>query len=242
MTQDEFDVIGLFLKDQLESKDPIYHVIERDDGYIDVSGTDFYFKSAEYWSTQEREVLEYAMSPILDIGCGAGRHSLYLQNKGLDVTAFDISEGALDVVQKRGITKIIKGSVHNLPTFDKPFSTFLLFFNMFGLGGSPTGSMMMLKALHQHSTPDAKIILSYGSPIPTENPSHLAYHKRNQDAGLPIGQVKIRMRYLHHKSDWFSLYLPTPEEFRNITQNAGWKITVDLIDTPFHYVVLERGI
>ena len=65
--------------------------------------------------------------------------------------------------------------------------------------------------------------------FPTENPSHLAYHKRNQEVNLPIGQVKIRMRYLHYKSEWFSLYLPTPEEFRNVTQKAGWKITVALI-------------
>ena len=84
--------------------------------------------------------------------------------------------------------------------------------------------------------------LRFTSPIPTENPSHLAYHKSNQDADLPIGQVNIRMRYLHHKSEWFSLYLPTPEEFRNVTENAGWKITVDLIDTPFHYIVLDKGI
>ena len=64
MAQYEFDVFGLFLKDQLDSKETIYHVIERDDGYLDVSATDFYFKSAEFWPNPEREILEYAISPI----------------------------------------------------------------------------------------------------------------------------------------------------------------------------------
>ena len=44
---------------------------------------------------------------ILDIGAGSGIHSLYLQDKGKDVTALDIKQGFVDVMEKRGLNKVI---------------------------------------------------------------------------------------------------------------------------------------
>lgn len=37
---------------------------------------------------------------VLELGCGAGESSVYMAKKGADVTATDISQGMLDVVQK----------------------------------------------------------------------------------------------------------------------------------------------
>lgn len=95
-----YDVFGFVFKHQIESKDPIYHVIERDDGYIDVVTADIYFDPIDSWPAPEREIISYAKSPILDIGCGAGRHSLYLQDQDYDVIALDVSEGALFVAKQ----------------------------------------------------------------------------------------------------------------------------------------------
>jgi len=240
--EDVFDVFGLAFKHQLESKDPIYHVIERDDGYIDVCPTDIYFEPRKSWPAQEREILNYVISPILDIGCGAGRHSLYLQDQGYDIVALDVSEGALFVAKQRGIKHTLLGSAQNLPPFERLFSTFLLFGNNFGICGSPAGTIQMLEDLQQRSTPEVKILLSYRDPTQTDNPYHLAYHQRNQAMGLPIGQCTIRLRYLRHKSAWFSLYLPTPEEFSKVVQRAQWNIITDLVDGPMHYVVLDKNV
>ena len=241
--EEVYDVFGLALKHQLESKDPIYHHIERDDGYLEANRTDNYFSLPSSWPSQELEILKHAKSPILDIGCGAARHSLFLQDQGLDVVALDVSEGALFVTKQRGVKRTILGSAHKLPSFEDPFASYLLLCNNFGICGSPAGTMQMLETLHRLSTQDAKILLSYRSPIPTENPFHLAYHKRNQVMGLPIGQVSIRIRYLKYKSAWFGLYLPTPEEFRGVIQRTGWKIAIDLLDTPtIHYVILEKTV
>lgn len=241
MASDEgYDVFGLVFKHQLESNTPIYHVVERDDGYLDVCPTDIYLDPVDSWPAQEREVLSYVRSPILDIGCGAGRHSLYLQDQGYDVIAIDVSEGALSVAKQRGIKNTQLGSAQNLPPFKCLFSTFLLFGNNFGICGSPAGTIQMLEDLHQRGTRDAKILLSYRDPTQTDNPYHLSYHQRNQALGLPIGQCTIRLRYLRHKSAWFSLYLPTPEEFAKVVQRARWKIVTDLVDGPMHYVALEK--
>jgi 2-polyprenyl-3-methyl-5-hydroxy-6-metoxy-1,4-benzoquinol methylase len=62
-------------------------MVKRDDGYFDASpkGPAIYFSEYEDWDQIERRGMEFVKGKVLDIGCGAGRHSLYLQKRGFDV-------------------------------------------------------------------------------------------------------------------------------------------------------------
>jgi hypothetical protein len=61
-------------------------LIEQDDGFISVSnGPGIYFAEFDDWHPAEQEAMNFAFGRVIDIGCGAGRHALYLQDKGLDV-------------------------------------------------------------------------------------------------------------------------------------------------------------
>jgi 2-polyprenyl-3-methyl-5-hydroxy-6-metoxy-1,4-benzoquinol methylase len=54
----------------------------------------------------EQKALKLSKGKVLDIGAGAGSHSLYLQNeRNLDVTALDISPKSIEVCKLRGIKK-----------------------------------------------------------------------------------------------------------------------------------------
>ena len=58
----------------------------------------WFFRTHDEWDWWERELLEAVTAgPVLDLGAGAGRASLWFQERGLDVTAIDSSPGAVDV-------------------------------------------------------------------------------------------------------------------------------------------------
>jgi ubiquinone/menaquinone biosynthesis C-methylase UbiE len=57
---------------------------------------------------------------ILDLGCGSGDHSLYFKERGLDVTAIDLSEEMIKLCKEKGIKAFVK-DIENLDFEDKSF-------------------------------------------------------------------------------------------------------------------------
>src|SRR3989475_7089618 len=55
---------------------------ERDDGYRSRSLVEAYFAPPAKWSKIEREAMREVRGRVLDVGCGPGRHAVYLQRKG----------------------------------------------------------------------------------------------------------------------------------------------------------------
>ena len=60
----------------------------------------------QYWQKPEKSVIEFAknfrgiqMSKVLDLGCGIGRHAIFLAKEGFEVTAFDGSKQALETLE-----------------------------------------------------------------------------------------------------------------------------------------------
>src|ERR1700760_2159473 len=66
-----------------------------------------YFRTAEQMPELEWIALQHCRGRILDIGAGAGSHSLALQQLGQDVTALEISPLAAAVIKKRGVRNVL---------------------------------------------------------------------------------------------------------------------------------------
>jgi len=115
-----------------------FEIVERDDGFFDVSlGPELYFSNYEQWSEMEKKALEFVKGRVLDIGCGAGRHSLYLQEKGFDVLGIDNSPLAIKVCKLRGLRKAKLMPIEELNFPPNSFDTVLMLGCNFGLFGTP---------------------------------------------------------------------------------------------------------
>jgi len=134
MVQDQYDPIGHSLKDYLSGKvKGRFEVVEQRDGMCYPSlGPELYFRSFEAWDRSEQLAIKNVKGPALDIGCGAGRHSLYLQDKGIAVTAIDTSPLAIEVCRERGVSDAYVSSIEAF-TPDNKYNSMLLFGNNLAL-------------------------------------------------------------------------------------------------------------
>jgi SAM-dependent methyltransferase len=219
----------------------VNETIERDDGFFDSMSTRGYFSDYETWSPIEQKAMQFVEGRILDIGCGAGRHSLYLQRKGFDALGIDVSPLALKVCRERGLKKLKLMSIERLDFKPKSFDTILMMGNNFGLFGNRNKAKRLLRKFYKMTSEDALIVASSRDPYKTDNPAHLQYHRMNKRKGRMSGQVKIRIRYEKYKGRWFDYLMVSKEEMTQILSNTGWK-TREFLDTgdPYYIAILEK--
>jgi SAM-dependent methyltransferase len=220
------DAYGQMMLAQYHNRMPSYEIIERDDDFIDTgSEPGLYFLEYDDWSPLEKQAVEFAEGRILDVGCGAGRHSLYLQQKGFDVTGIDNSPGAIEVCKLRGLKKAIVRPVTQVAKF-KPnsFDTIIMLGNNFGLFGSREQARVILREISRITSPAARIIAQSLDPYKTGNLEHLEYHKSNKKRGRMPGQIRLRVRFRRAIGEWFDYLFVSPVEMQDILHETEWRI------------------
>tara|TARA_R110002049_G_scaffold116110_1_gene268455 strand:+ start:14716 stop:15411 length:696 start_codon:yes stop_codon:yes gene_type:complete len=90
----------------------------------------YLFRDFKAMPKLEQKALKLAKGSVLDVGCGAGSHSLYLQKKGFQVKAIDISKGAIDVTKQRGV---LNTEMKTVLDETETFNTILLLMNGTGI-------------------------------------------------------------------------------------------------------------
>lgn len=133
---------------------------------------DYLFREYTEMPKIEKEALKLAKGHILDVGCGAGSHSLYLQEKGENVKAIDLSKGAIEVCKKRGVL-----NAELLPILEEKetFDTILLLMN-------GTGIFQTLKALPEYLT-HLKSLLNTNGQILIDS-TDIKYMYEDEDGGF----------------------------------------------------------
>jgi hypothetical protein len=199
---------------------------------------------AEYkdWSVHQKKALRFARGKVLDIGCGAGRHALYLQEKGLDVLGVDASPLAIKICKLRGLRKTKLLSITQLTRSLGTFDTMLMLGNTFGLFGSFGRARWLLKRFYRMTSDEARIIAETRDPYGTDDPCHLAYHKLNRKRGRMSGQLRIRIRYKTYATPWFDYLLVSKDEMRAILDGTGWQVTrfMDTADPAYVAAIIGK--
>lgn len=133
------------------------NISEADD--MDVA---YLFRTYNEMPELEQKALHLAKGKILDVGCGAGSHSLYLQENNFDVTAIDISANAIEACQLRGLKN---ARVQNILDLDSDFhqndryDTILLLMNGTGIFGTLQQTSNYLSKLKSLLAPNGQILI-----------------------------------------------------------------------------------
>lgn len=237
------DAYGEMLRFQLETGDPVTEIVEREDRFIAPGSTPgLYFLEPKKWPREERNALKRAKGRVLDIGCGAGRHSLYLQDLGLDVTAIDNSPGAIKVCKERGVRQALVRPISEVSRFkDASFDTIIMMGNNFGLLGSLSKGKKILKEFYRITSPDAVIIAATRDPYKTNRRLHLDYHRFNRSRGRMSGQIRMRIRFAASTGPWFDYLLVSPDEMKMVIDRTGWQIREFVIgDESGYFAIMKK--
>lgn len=235
------DAFGRALYDAWRGRGGGYHVVERDDGMVDAMESALYLRRPAAWQPFERQALRYARGRVLDIGCGAGRHALYLQRRGLDVLGTDISPLAIRVSRERGLRRANVCAAAQIPASWGPFDTILMLGNNFGLMESRGRAKRLLQRLHRMTTDAGRILAGERDPYHRAPAEHRRYHRWNLRRGRMGGQIRLRVRYRSYATPWFDYLFLSRTELREILTGTGWRVATFLPPRGSIYIaVLEK--
>lgn len=197
------------------------HELERDDGRIDVfSSAASYFDAPR--SDGESDLLDCLDGPVLDLAAGPGSYALYLQDRGLDVTAAEYSPGAMEVCRARGCRSVASIDLRALSVGAATFRSIIVMGNTLGAHQTPDTLPTLLRTLRQALLPGGRLLFTMIDPLDTADEGHLRYQRRNRDLGLPPGLIRMRIRYRSMVDEWMHLWMLTDDELRAAAAGTGW--------------------
>jgi len=152
------DLFGKAMFDFHTNNSPENIITETSISEEDEMSVDYLFRSYNEMPKLEQKALQLANGKTLDVGCGAGSHSLSLQNdRNLDVTAIDISEKAIETCKLRGVKNT---KVQNILDFEgEKFDTIILLMNGTGIFGKLENCNKYLSKLKSLLNPGGQILL-----------------------------------------------------------------------------------
>lgn len=152
------DLFGKAILDYQTNNSPEDLITETSISEADEMSVAYLFRSYAEMPKLEQKALQLAKGKVLDVGCGAGSHSLYLQNElNLEVTAIDISANAIKACELRGLKNAKVQDIMQLE--GEKFDTILLLMNGAGMCGKLKNIPNFLQKLKSLLTDEGQILV-----------------------------------------------------------------------------------
>ena len=191
------------------------------------------FRSYKSMPEIERKALDLAKGRVLDVGAGAGCHSLVLQERGMDVTAIDISPLSVETMKERGVKKVLE---QDFFTLEGQFDTILMLMNGIGIVGTLDRMPEFFKQLDKMLAPEGQVLC---------DSSDISYVFETEDGIIEMpddmsyyGEHSFQMQYkdtIGEPFDWLYIDADT------LKQKAGrCGYAVELVAEGEHYDYLAR--
>lgn len=197
------------------------------------------FRTVPDMSGLEREALRLCRGRVLDVGAGAGCHSLALQSAGQTVTAVDISPHSVETMRRRGVRDVRLADFF-ADEVGGPYDTLLFLMNGLGLAGTLAALPRLLER--------CAVLLAPGGQILADS-SDLCYLFEDEDGSLDdlpdsryYGEVDYVMRYGSVAGRPFGWLYVDAGTLCRVARSAGFRCRV--VSTGPHYdylACLERA-
>ena len=243
VTQRPTDAFGTALLDWVKGG-TIPETIQRDDGYVEEgAGPHAYLATLAAWPAAERRSLRHVRGRVADVGCGAGRVSLVLQERGFEVVGIDESPLAVRAAGIFGVTKARCTSASAFSREIDAFDSIVLFGNNFGIFGTPERATRLLSRWARKAKPGTRLLAestsAYGGGAPITD---RGYYRRNKELGLAPGHTRLRIRYHDVTGPWINWLFVSRAEMERVVRGTGWRILHVIGDSSAepYVAVMER--
>lgn len=182
----------------------------------------------------EKVALELAQGAILDVGAGAGCHSIALGQMGKKALAMDISPLSVQVMRERGVDAVQADFWD--PAFAGKYDTILMLMNGSGIIGKVDNMERFFNRIRELLNPGGYLLM---------DSSDLRYLYEEEDGSFAIdlagdyyGQLDYQMQYKGVKGEPFDwLYI----DFQTLSYYAGqYGFRVELVAEGEHYDYLAK--
>jgi len=212
---------GQAMLDYLNGEEDAYCILRRDDGiaYPPIYARQFFYQDG--LPELDKIAVRRCAGRVLDIGAGAGSHSLAIQDRGLDVTSIDISAKAVTVMSERGCRDARVGDVFD--SYSAPFDTILVILNI-GIVRNLAGLARFLKQLERLLTDDGQLITDSIDPRNSDDDNYRKYTQDKIAKGCYLGERTLRFEYKDQVSDWFEWMHIDPDTLGHYVDAAGYSM------------------
>lgn len=160
--------------------------------------------------------------PLLDMGAGAGRHSLYFQQQ-FETVAIEQTEALVELLRDRGVEDVRHADMFSLrDSFEADrFESAIALGTQTSLARSMEGLVRFLDDLARVTTPTATAVLDGYDP---EHPKTKAILDYYDDIADGLAYRLLQMEYDGVLGDIWLYRLFTPDRIREATAETDWEL------------------
>lgn len=226
------DTVGKALLDYFNNNYSVNITVKSSISDDDEIPVPYLFRKETELPELEKRALKYCKGKVLDVGAGSGCHTIILNEKGFEVKAIDISEGAVEVMNKRGVNS----ECISFYEIDEQFDTLLFLMNGLGISGTVEALPNFLNK--------AKSLLNEGGQILLDS-SDIKYMFEAEDGAVWMdlnskyyGEVTYQMEYKDSVTDEFDWLFIDYEKLRTLAASVDLK--TELLFEDEHHQYLAR--
>ncbi|WP_243635844.1 class I SAM-dependent methyltransferase [Hymenobacter edaphi] len=219
-----FDPIGAALLDYVAGQTAATITVHSNVAEDEPLPAKYFFRTLWEMPALERTALDQCRGRVLDLGAGAGAHALELQSRGFQVKAVDVSPGAAQVMQQRGVQEVACHDVFELSTRhdEARYDTLLMLMNGLGVVGTLEGLERFLALAHPLLVPGGQILATSAD---------ISYLYEDEDGALVFdlnapyyGQVDYQMSYQEQTGPAFHWLFADPTIVQDYAEAAGYEV------------------